>query len=147
MRIFTLLFLISSLASAQDFNQDEDIFWYTTCKNIGEDFYQLTFDRQNGKSLASTTSKSQNMINSLHARTVEMLEQDGWDLDSWRDGLYKSDPFLNNFEILNSLYGVYLELVYERYQRPDFEDYIIDEARFIRDSVFQHCWESIQGKQ
>ena len=46
------------------------------CEVFGDDFYELTLDRQNGKSLASSTRKSRAFIDTLVPRTFNISEQD-----------------------------------------------------------------------
>ena len=46
------------------------------CEVFGDDFYKLTWDRQNGESLASSTRKSRAFIDTLVPRTFHILEQD-----------------------------------------------------------------------
>mgnify|MGYP001203461567 CR=1 FL=1 len=136
MRIFALLFFVSSLSFSQ-----EEILNRAICEVMGEDFYELALDRQNGESLAKSTRKSRAFVATLGLRSMDLFEQDtGFDVGELKEGIYQTDEYIEQgIGLFEPIYTVFLNWVYERYEKPEFGEYRKEEARFVRDHIFKQC--------
>ena len=78
-----------------------------------------------------------------------IFEQDtDFDVDKIKEGYYKSEESIwEGQKYLQPMYTELLNLVYERYEQPEFGESRKKEARFICDTVFMEClkW-SEEGK-
>ena len=137
MRIFTFLFFTST-AFAQE---PQELFWSSMCEVMGEDFYELALDRQNGESLARSTRKSRVFIDTIVPRTMDMFEQDtGFDVSKDLNDFYRTEEWRETGKkYLEGMYSRTLAWVYERYERPKLGEYRKEEARYVRDNVFMEC--------
>ena len=138
MRRFALFFFISSLSFAQ-----ENVLVDSICEVIGDDFYEITLDRQDGKSLASSTRKARAMVKNVWVESLAIYDQDAaMPLNELLEGWFIADEFaVKRSTMFLELYESLLTLVYER----GFKSLKEEEASYLRDYIFADCKIGLTG--